>query len=256
MDSLLAYVNPRRVAGRLRRFVDRRGLRTVVVRGVGVRMQTRSRRERERVVAYVTKEPGTLDWIDRVVKPGDVFFDVGANIGQYGIYAALRVDGVTVRFFEPGAANFEALNRNIALNGLNDSAVAYLVALSDATGLGTLHLAGMADAGDALHQLGRAGVASTGLSQGVVTMSLDALVYDYGLACPTHVKIDVDGHEQGIIDGAGRVLADPRLKSVLIEINDGDARIREAFTGAGFVATEETRAGVMADSVNVVFERA
>ena len=47
-----------------------------------------------------------------------------------------------------------------------------------------------------------------------------------------------------------------RLQSVLIEVNEGDAQIREAFTKAGFAATDEVRAGPETDSVNVVLERA
>ena len=46
------------------------------------------------------------------------------------------------------------------------------------------------------------------------------------------------------------------LQSVLIEVNEGDAQIREAFAKAGFAATNEVRAGPETDSVNVVLERA
>ncbi|MDA0798784.1 MAG: FkbM family methyltransferase [Chloroflexi bacterium] len=256
MPPLKSFVNPKKVAGRVRRQLDRRTVRDVDVRGVHVRMETRSRRERERVDAYLSKEPGTLDWIDQVVKPGDVFFDVGANIGQYGVYAALKAGGtVTVRCFEPEAANYEALNRNIALNALSGTTTAYLVALSDELKLGALHLSGAADAGGALHQLDRVAENDSGRTQGVLAISLDTLVYDLGLPCPTHIKVDVDGHEEAIIRGASRLLADPRLLSVLIEVNEGDDPIRLAFLNNGFSVQDERSSAVGSASVNVVFQR-
>jgi FkbM family methyltransferase len=256
MLPLKSLASPRKVAGRIRRQFDRRTVREVAVRGIRLRMDARSRRERERLDAYLTKEPGTLDWIDRVVKPGQVLFDIGANIGQYGIYAAAKAQGaVTVACFEPEAANYEAMNRNIALNRLSSSTTAYLVALSDELKLGVLHLSGAADAGGALHQLDRAAENDSGRTQGVVAVSLDTLVYDLDLPCPTHIKIDVDGHEEAIIRGAGRLLADPRLTSVLIEVNDGDDAIRQAFLSNGFTVEDERSSAVGAKSVNVVFAR-
>ncbi len=256
MPPLKSFVSPKKVAGRIRRQFDRRAVREIDVRGVNVRMETRSRRERERVDAYLTKEPGTLDWFDQVVRPGDSFFDVGANIGQYGLYAALKARGaVSVCCFEPEAANYEALNRTIALNGLSGTTTAYLVALSDELKLGSLHLSGAAQAGGALHQLDRAAENASGRTQGVVAISLDTLIYDLGLPCPTHMKVDVDGHEEAIIRGAARLLADTRLKSVLIELNEGDDAIKRSFLGSGFVVEDERSSAVGADSVNVVFRR-
>jgi FkbM family methyltransferase len=251
-----SFLNPQKLSGRIRRQLDHRSVRKIDVRGVSVRMETRSRRERERVDAYLTKEPSTLDWIDRVVMPGNTFFDVGANIGQYGLYAGLKARGaVSVCCFEPEAANYEALNRNIALNGLSGSVTAYLLALSSGLKLGSLHIQGVGEAGGALHQLDRAAEAGSGRTQGVVAISLDALIYDLGLPCPTHMKVDVDGHEEAIIRGAGRLLQDTRLKSVLIEINEGDEAIEQAFLRNGFMVEDEYRSSFGFPTVMVLFSR-
>ena len=64
-----------------------------------------------------TREPDTIAWIDGF-EPGSVLWDIGANVGVYSLYAALARD-VRVVAFEPAAANFFLLTRNIALNGLN-----------------------------------------------------------------------------------------------------------------------------------------
>ena len=81
------------------------------------------------------------------------------------------------------------------------------------------------------------------LPQGVVTMTLDQLVFEQGLPCPTCIKVDVDGLEPAIVDGAARVLADQRVRSVLIEFNLRDAlhlQTIDRMTSAGFTKDDAT----------------
>jgi len=49
---------------------------------------------------------------------------------------------------------------------------------------------------------------------------LDDLVRQFGLPMPNHIKIDVDGAEYQILEGAHKILAHPELSSVLLEINE------------------------------------
>ena len=69
---------------------------------VALMVEVTNPRELSRIEAYRTKEPATLRWIDRYFAPGDVFYDIGANIGLFSIYAAKKHTG-SVRFhaFEP-----------------------------------------------------------------------------------------------------------------------------------------------------------
>ena len=46
-----------------------------------------------------------LEWLDEKLQDGDVFFDVGANVGIYSIYAALRNKKTTIYAFEPEYSN-------------------------------------------------------------------------------------------------------------------------------------------------------
>ena len=55
-----------------------------------------------------------FDFIVANVKPGDVFVDIGANVGQFSLLAASL--GATVHAFEPSPDNMEALKRNLDLN--------------------------------------------------------------------------------------------------------------------------------------------
>ena len=81
----------------------------------------------------MTKEPDTIQWIDEFPEQ-TVFWDVGANVGVYSLYAATK-PGVSVLSFEPLAANFHVLSRNIELNDFGHCVRAYCVALARETGL-------------------------------------------------------------------------------------------------------------------------
>ena len=113
--------------------------------------------ERWRADSYATKEPDTIAWIDSFVREGDVLYDIGANIGQYGLYAAKRLNGnCRVLAFEPEALNYARLNQNIVLNGLSEVITAYCLAITDRTGLDFFYVKAFAP-GASLHTYGQAG---------------------------------------------------------------------------------------------------
>ncbi|HLI19617.1 MAG TPA: FkbM family methyltransferase, partial [Stellaceae bacterium] len=86
----------------------------------------------------VKAEPQTHAWIDRMA-PGDVLWDVGASVGIYSLYAALRGD-LTVLAFEANPYTYQCLLRNVAENRLGGRVRPYLVALAESAGLGTLYV--------------------------------------------------------------------------------------------------------------------
>ena len=90
-------------------------------------------------MTLLDKEPATIRWIDTFA-PGEVLWDIGANIGIYSLYAGV-VKRVEVLAFEPAAFNHAVLCDNIRLNGLDDRVAAYGLAFSDRSGLGTLTVA-------------------------------------------------------------------------------------------------------------------
>ena len=59
--------------------------------------------------------------------------------------------------------------------------------------------------------------------QGMIGYSIDDFLLAFAPPFPNHIKIDVDGIEPLIVGGAGKTLADPRLKSVSVEIDSEDA---------------------------------
>src|SRR5206468_2274046 len=68
-----------------------------------------------------------------VLRPGDLFVDVGANVGAYSVLASGAVGSRTIAF-EPGPAAFRSLRRNIRVNDLSGLADCRQVALSDHPG--------------------------------------------------------------------------------------------------------------------------
>ena len=177
-----------------------------------------------RARSLLTKEPGTIAWINTFA-PRCVFWDIGANVGVYSLYAAVARD-CTVLAFEPAAPNYYGLNRNIVLNKLDWRVRAYCVALDRTC---RLDLMQMRDEtiGTALHTFGapvdyKGDKFRPAWQQGAVAVSIDMLVSRFEAPFPTHIKIDVDGLEVAVIEGGRHTFADPRFQSVLVEVNLAD----------------------------------
>ncbi len=219
-----------------------------------------------RAKTLFTKEPDTIEWI-RGFAPGEVMIDVGANVGSYTVLAA-KWRGTTVFAFEPEAQNYALLNQNIFQNGIGDKALAFCVALSDAEGYDRLYLSYQM-AGTSCHSLGEEvdhnnRPRQAAAIQGCVFSSLDALVAAGVVPVPHYVKVDVDGIEPKVIAGAVKTLANPLVKSVLIEINtnlDDHWDIVDRMLELGFdysqeqVEAAQRKTGVFAGVGNYVFFR-
>ena len=212
---------------------------------------------------FLTREPETLEWIDGF-DDGDVFWDVGANVGIYALYAGLRRT-IDVVAFEPHGATYANMIDNINANGLAEIVRAYAVALAEGTALDMLNMEN-ATAGSVSHSFGEAPTflgreVETHARQSTMGFSIDGLIDTFGLAVPNHVKIDVDGIEPRVLAGAARTFADPAVRSVLIEIEEDPASdknqgIFNTMAGYGFGQNDfdpdEQRAVA---TVNVIFRR-
>jgi len=188
------------------------------------------------------KEPGTVEWIERNVRPGDVFYDVGANIGAYAMIATAQAPGKVVSHaFEPSFSTYSQLCRNVVLNGLQNQVFPHAIALAEKTGTTVFNYKSLA-AGTSLHTAGdnvdyRGKSFEPIYSQRILVFSIDDLVADWDFDTPNHLKIDVDGIELKVLLGARKVLADRRLRSVLVEVchdrGEGDT-VRDLMVGNGF----------------------
>ena len=193
-----------------------------------------SKAERERLKACA-KEPFTVEWIHRWVQPGDVLYDIGANVGAYSLVAARKPGGgARVFAFEPGYANLSSLCANIVLNQAADLITPLPIALAGTTGLDVFGLRAL-EPGRARHTLGSdASDADVLYRQPVMTFRLDELIERFGLPAPNHIKLDVDGGELAVLEGAARALALPSLRSMLVEVSTASStRVTNILTGCG-----------------------
>ncbi len=174
-----------------------------------------------RARTLLTKEPETIEWIDGFAE-GDTFWDVGANVGIYSLYAAINRK-IKVLAFEPSAGNYFLLNRNIELNGLDSCLEAFCLAFSDSKQVEALNMqstelgGALSSFSDPVDNFGKRFVPS--FRQGMIGYAIDAFIEEFNPPFPNHLKIDVDGLEERIVVGAAATLADARLKSLSIELD-------------------------------------
>src|SRR6267143_3290850 len=175
-----------------------------------------------RALSVLSKEVDTIHWIDGF-EERTVFWDVGANVGVYSLYAAIQ-KRVSVLAFEPSAANFHVLSRNVHLNQLGDRATAYCIAFSERSQLGMLNMASPS-IGAAVSQFGRSGEMSrywdgqtVAASHGMIGFAIDDFIVQFNPPFPNYLKIDVAGLEPQILQGARTTLRDTRLRSLLVEL--------------------------------------
>lgn len=175
---------------------------------------------------FKSKEPEIRNYIDKYVKDNDIFFDIGANVGVFSIYAAKRHPGITVYCFEPEYSNLYTLKENIICNDLKNKTKIYSVAISNFNGLSMLHLQDITN-GAAAHTESTKHIDKTDegypvvWSEGVVSVTLDYLCEQLGVV-PNAMKIDTDGNEDKILEGAVKILANNNLRSIVIEIPHED----------------------------------
>jgi FkbM family methyltransferase len=200
-------------------------------------------------------EPETIRWLDRL-PPGETLWDIGANIGVYALYAA-KVRNLRVLAFEPSAASYAALVRNIEINELGDRVAAYCLAFDAQNRLDYLHMA-HTEAGHSMHAFGRSansdGAFTPAFHQAVPGFAIDQFCTLFAPPPPDHIKLDVDGIESAILAGGADTLS-RRVKSVLVEVaGDAGPGIRAVLDSLGF--SEDASFAAEGAIRNVLFRRA
>ena len=155
-----------------------------------------------------------MAFVLHLLKKEDMFVDVGANIGSYTMLASGAV-GARCVSIEPIPSTFAHLIDNINLNGLGDKVSALNIGLGNengklrfTSGFDTVnHVVADADAG-------------------VKTIDVQVKMLDDILLNiePKLIKIDVEGFETNVIKGASKVLSNPSLLAVLMELNGSGER--------------------------------
>jgi len=204
-----------------------------------------------RAMTVLTKQPATIAWIDSF-EPGSIFWDIGASVGVFSLYAALATDTRVVAF-EPAAVNYYLLSANCEVNKLQERVDCLLVGLGSHRSIAKLEVSQFRPARSFSFRGKRSEPYDS--RQAAVVLSVDELVEDYGLPCPNYVKIDAPGASEGIIAGAARTFRRSDVRQIHLEVRDaskGGQRILEMLHQSGFAPVGKDSHGGSAD---VTFER-
>lgn len=180
------------------------------------------------------------------LKPGHVFFDIGANVGFFSLLAA-RLVGPTGRAvaFEPVPANAAAIRRNAALNGFQHIDVVE-AAVGDGAGEIELVLTRHPGGASIIQDLPSPDI--TGRTR-VPLIRIDDLHTRGRIPTPSFVKIDVEGAEPAVLRGMEQVAR--RFKpGIICELDDATveavegkvAGVAEMLRGWGYTVTRLDRA--------------
>jgi FkbM family methyltransferase len=196
----------------------------------------------QRAISFRLKEVGTMQWIDEEVREGDIFLDIGANIGIYSIAAGHRVGpSGRVYAFEPHKINVIALLRNITQSGLGGRVLVFSTPLTDKSALLEFNYKSL-DSASSGSQFGHARVPGSDkafkpvATEMALGMSFDDLIAQGSVQPPTMIKIDVDGNELPILSGMKKLLTGATHPRVIqVEINPGEEdKIKDFFAGCGY----------------------
>ena len=203
-----------------------RGTPQSIVRslGDGVRLHLYGDSKLCEMLYFDQFEPETRCFLDAYLRPGDVFLDIGANVGLYTVAAARIVGGGgEIHAFEPCSQTFSRLEKNVRLNAL-PRVSCHRLALSDTNAEAQLSIA--KDGFDAWNSLGKPYMGEDGGQETVQTVTLDSFVAQHRLAGRiTAMKIDVEGWENQVLAGAEQLLSAENAPVLCVEFTEQAAQL-------------------------------
>lgn len=144
------------------------------------------------------------------LRPEDLFVDVGANIGSFTVLASAEI-GTKTYCFEPVPNTFKQLERNIALNKIQDKVSLFNIGLASSTG--ELYFSN--NKNSTMNQVELSGSENNEF-QLISVNTLNNLLTE---ALPILLKIDVEGFEFEVLKGASAILENSVLNAIIIELN-------------------------------------
>lgn len=155
-----------------------------------------------------------MAFILHVLRQDDLFVDAGANVGAYTILASKNC-GAASYSYEPVPETFSFLKRNVITNEINEKVHLRQAGLSDLRGklYFTSHLDSMNHVATNQKDL-----------HNTIEVPVLCLDEELGEKIPQVIKIDVEGFEWKVLNGALRILSSHQLKAIIIELNGSAAK--------------------------------
>lgn len=215
-----------------------------------------------RVQSIFAKEPETINWINNF-KDKKIFWDIGANVGIYSIYAAAKYNRLKIIAFEPSTSNTRTLSRNISINKFENNIKIFPIALCDKPNIiskfnenkfyegwsgSTFDNNFDADGNKLLKK-------NIKNNYQIFGTSIHEILSKNILEVPNYMKIDVDGIEHLILKGAKNFLKHKNLEEILVEMNPSFKSQFNLIEGIlkkhGFTKTISTNRRILKDPNNI-----
>ena len=169
-------------------------------------------------------EIDVLEKLQPYIKKNAVILDIGANIGNHSVYWAVKSNTKRVYSFEPVQDTFKILKKNVEINDLNNKIKIFNIGLSNRKINGSVSF------------YDRRNIGGTPVKQNPNgNLSLDKLdnikikenAVDF-------VKIDVEGHELEVLQGARETLIKYKPTVFIEAFPDSRPKVHEYLTNLGY----------------------
>ncbi|MDG2397247.1 MAG: FkbM family methyltransferase [Flavobacteriaceae bacterium] len=224
-----------------------------IVNKTPLKLICRSSKELKRISRFgLNKKDVVWKWLNWLEEES-ILFDVGSGSGFEGLTAG-HLHNSKVVFIEPYTPSIETILKSIYLQKKRNNAKWEVVhaGCTDKDSYTRLGMHNIPNPGETLNTFGsdsnnyndggKTNRTNIVIQQWVKGVSLDSLVFKHKLAYPDFVKIDVDGHETSVINGASELLKSNHVKSWVIEITLESTinKITEIMKKNGYTPVEDT----------------
>jgi FkbM family methyltransferase len=155
-------------------------------------------------------EFGEMGFLLHLLRPGDLFGDIGANVGSYTILASAVIKSDTIGV-EPVASTFMHLKHNVSLNNIEPRVSLFHNGVGSERGK-----LNFTNSHDTVNHVITPDESLKEEFEEVDILTLDEI---FSGRIPTLLKIDVEGYEMSVLEGANYTLSREELKAIIIELN-------------------------------------
>ncbi|TAE28701.1 MAG: FkbM family methyltransferase [Cytophagales bacterium] len=172
-----------------------------------------------------------MGFLLHLLRPSDLFVDIGANVGSFTILASAEI-GADAISIEPVPSTFQHLKNNISVNNIHDRVESLNLGLGNRTG----HIK-FTKSHDTMNHV------ASGDEEGTIDVEINTLDNVLKGRQPILLKIDVEGFETEVLKGAEKALIQKELKAIIIELNGSgqrygydEAKIYDKLLDLGFMS--------------------
>lgn len=172
---------------------------------------------------YFGLRDNAFDNLLKLVRPGNIIVDIGANIGRFALPFGKAASPGVVYCFEPDSENYDRLVLNLGINKLSN-VVVFKRGLGEAEGSSKLYKIDVHNPG--MNRFSKYGEQDA-MFETVTVSTLDREVSVLSIKKIDFIKIDVEGFEFEVLKGAGQVI-DTFRPTLFVELNNENLKANDA----------------------------